>query len=146
MPISGRQISQIFYDRQMTQFSNYLFQLRRSRQLLQKQLAYDSALDPSYLASLERGRRDPPRADVLDRILSALNATGIERKKLKNAAAMAGLIGAIKDFEAAFEGIETLIHVAEAIPTLSKQELAALETLVAGLLKGNRAPMEENIM
>lgn len=146
MPISGRQISRIFYDRQMTQFSNYLFQLRRSRHLLQKQLAYDSALDPSYLASLERGRRDPPRADVLDRILSALNATGTERKKLKNAAAMAGLIGAIKDFETAFDGIETLIHVAEAIPTLSKQELAALETLIAGLLKGNRAPMEENIM
>jgi transcriptional regulator with XRE-family HTH domain len=129
----------------MTQFSNYLFQLRRSRHLLQKQLAFDAALDPSYLASLETGRRDPPRPDVLERILKALSATGIERKKLKNAAAMAGLIGAIQNFQTDFEWIETLVHLAQSMPTFSSKELVALETLVDGL-SGNRAPIEENIM
>ena len=57
-----------------TTFGENLFQLRRKRKKLQKAVAYAAGLDPSYVASLENGRRDPPRREILDKLCDALAA------------------------------------------------------------------------
>ncbi len=129
----------------MIEFSEYLFQLRRNRQLLRKQVAYAASIDPSYLAALERGRRDPPNPKILARILDALNASEHERCTLKNAAAFAKLLGAIRVLGSDLPGTETLIRLARTIPGLKAQELIALETLVAGLNRTGSS-LEEHIM
>ena len=66
----------------MTPFGNYLEHLRRSRGLLQKQLAYYIEVNPCYVSSLEKGKKGPPTKKILEKITKVLNLTFQEQQKL----------------------------------------------------------------
>lgn len=66
----------------MMPFGNYLEHLRRSRGLLQKQLAYYIGVNPCYVSSLEKGKKGPPTKKILEKITKVLNLTFQEQQKL----------------------------------------------------------------
>ncbi|EGW23117.1 helix-turn-helix domain-containing protein [Methylobacter tundripaludum] len=57
----------------MTPFGLFLENIRRSRQLQQKQLAADLGVQACYISSLEKGRKAPPSKKVLERLIAALD-------------------------------------------------------------------------
>ncbi len=116
-------------------FGDRLFALRRSRRLLQKQVAHSSGIDPSYLAGLEHGRRAPPRTAVLNRILDVLMANDSERAELTQAAALSKLLRVMQEDAIVIPGTRTLTRLALAIPTLTEEELDALNTLIDGICR-----------
>ena len=124
-------------------FGETLFQLRRSRKLLQKVVASNAGLDQSYFASLEKGRRDAPRLAVIERILDGVSATEAERSELKRAAALSRLIGILEASAGEIAGAEALISFAVAIPAMDATELDAIETIIGGFhRRHHRALME----
>jgi HTH-type transcriptional regulator, competence development regulator len=66
----------------MTPFALYLEQLRRSRNLQQKQMAVRLGINPSYLSSLEKGRKSPPSLAVLNTLISSLKLSRHEQDEL----------------------------------------------------------------
>jgi len=72
-------------------FAEQLVLMRRRSGQRQKTVAARCGLDPSYLASLENGRRNPPGPALLSKILDALDATSDDRRVLKNLAFCHGL-------------------------------------------------------
>jgi transcriptional regulator with XRE-family HTH domain len=120
-----------------------LFELRRSRRLLQKQVAFSSGIDPSYLAGLERGHRNPPKASVLNRILVALDASESERAEVERAATIVKVLRTMQDDDAGIPGARTLARLALALPELSENELEALETLIDGICRRKMQGQEE---
>jgi transcriptional regulator with XRE-family HTH domain len=127
-------------------FGDTLFRLRRARRLMQKVVAGKAGVDQSYLASLEKGRRDPPRQEVIERILEGLNATEAERTELKRAAALSRLIAVVEDFPAEFIGADALLRFAVAIPAMNASELEAIETIVDGFHRRFRQIPTEGAM
>lgn len=79
----------------MQTFGMRLEMLRTARGLRAKQLAERIDLDPSYIAQIERGRRDPPRQQVIDRMAVALDLTAEEAAQLSYAAGNERLLRAI---------------------------------------------------
>ena len=67
----------------MTPFSMLLSDLCRSRQVLQKQLAQQLNVDPSYLSALTSGRKGVPSDAILRRLEEALDLTDVERQTLQ---------------------------------------------------------------
>lgn len=57
----------------MTPFGLFLENIRRSRQLQQKQLAADLGVQACYISSLEKGRKAPPSKKILERLISAMD-------------------------------------------------------------------------
>ncbi|RQM53462.1 XRE family transcriptional regulator [Aeromonas caviae] len=66
----------------MTPFGIYLENLRRSRRIQQKQLADLMGINPCYVSTLERGRKGPPSAEVLNRLIKNLNLSRDEQEGL----------------------------------------------------------------
>jgi transcriptional regulator with XRE-family HTH domain len=56
----------------MTPFGLFLENIRRSRQLRQKQLAVDLGINASYISALEKGRKEPPSKQILERLITTL--------------------------------------------------------------------------
>lgn len=117
----------------MNYFGEYLFSLRRKRKLLQKQIALGAGFDPSYLTSLERGRRDPPRGRILEQLLKALEVTECERRGLMQAAALSRLAKTLQAQEQDLPGATQLLRLAMLMPELRTEEVASLVTLAEGL-------------
>ena len=114
-------------------FGEQLFGLRRRKKMLQKQVALGSGIDPSYLAALENGRRNPPRIQVVEQLLDAIDASPRERESLHQAAALARLIRVVARQEEILPGVTVALRMLEVAPVLSEEELTALDTLVVGL-------------
>lgn len=119
----------------MSLFGDRLFVLRRRRRLLQKQVAREAGLDPSYLAGMERGRREAPAGNVFERLIRALNANEAERQWLLHALAVSRLERLVTQGPYAIEGGEVLVRIAERLPVLEAQELQLLESFVQLLVK-----------
>lgn len=66
----------------MTPFGNYLEHLRRSRGLIQKQLAHYMGIDPCYVSALEKGKKGPPSNKILEKLIKSLELTQQEQEKL----------------------------------------------------------------
>lgn len=128
----------------MSLFGDRLFALRRRRRLLQKQVAYDAGIDPSYLAGMERGRKDAPASQVFERLLRALDASLEEREWLRHALAVSRLDRLTSSGPYAIEGAEVLVRVAEQLPRIEPQQMQLLAAFVDLLAKANRK--EEPIM
>lgn len=122
----------------MSLFGDRLFLLRRRRRLLQKQVALEAGLDPSYLGGMERGRREPPAGKVFERIARALNASESERAWLHQALAVSRLERLVTQGPFAIEGGEVLVKLAEQLPALETQEVQLLEAFVQLLAKAAR--------
>lgn len=69
-------------------FSEHLRALRFVHRLSQKAVAIDAGLDGSYLSSLERGRRGAPRAQMVERLASAIGLNAEEKAQLHHVAAV----------------------------------------------------------
>jgi transcriptional regulator with XRE-family HTH domain len=67
-------------------FAECLTVIRRRSGLRQKTVAHRCGMDPSYLASLETGRRNPPSSKVLARLLDSIEASPQDRAQLNRLA------------------------------------------------------------
>lgn len=110
-----------------------MFWIRRRKKLLQKQLALECGLDPSYVAALENGRRIPPRKPVVEKIIKALGATPVERDRLLASADISRLSRMIERQGKDVRGANLAIMLLELTYDLSEDELVALETFLNGL-------------
>jgi WD40 repeat protein/transcriptional regulator with XRE-family HTH domain len=70
----------------MKSFSEALEELRRSRQMSKKDLAYKANLTPSYISQLTRGERTTPSEEVVNSLSEALNLDKESRLSLLKAA------------------------------------------------------------
>lgn len=103
-----------------------LIAARQLATLRQKEVALEAGLDQSYVCALERGRRQVPRADVLDALCRGLNLSDEECRELIWAAAHDRVLAALSG-----EGLVShaaLVSAAlRAAHYLGASELAGLE-------------------
>lgn len=116
--------------------------LRFKRKLLQKQVAFTSGIDASYLAAIEHGRRRPPPDQVIERLLKAMNATERERKKVRQAAVLDRLLPIIEAAEGDIRGASITGRFLQSLPNLTDQQLDAIDSVIRAMLPTN----EENAM
>lgn len=114
-------------------FGDLLFQHRRTRTLLQKQVALEAGIDPSYLASLENGRRSPPEKNTLQAIIKALALTPDETTELTRQANSEKAARYLQANHEDMPGIDSLVQLALALPSLSQREISMIETLIETL-------------
>jgi transcriptional regulator with XRE-family HTH domain len=63
-----------------TDFSRFLKEKRRQREITVREMAELSGVSPGYYSDIESGRRNPPDREILDRIIAALKVPGEDRK------------------------------------------------------------------
>lgn len=78
--------SEMYNDVAPDSFANLLHFARRRSGVSQKDAAFASGMDRSYLAALENGRRSPPGLAALHRLLDAIRAPQAERARIIYAA------------------------------------------------------------
>ena len=71
----------------MSPFSVVIKKFRRSRGLKQNELASRLGYEPSYISSLERSEKGPPRQDFIQRLIHGLSLTEDEQAELTKALA-----------------------------------------------------------
>jgi len=76
----------------MTPFGHYLETVRRARDMQQTELANLLGIDPSYISAIERGKKGPPSADILQRIKTVMSLSDIESKELDFAVKQSGRV------------------------------------------------------
>ena len=119
----------------MQTFGQYLTSLRQSRRLRQIDLARLAIVDDSYIASLERDRRVPPRTDSLKKLLVALKATHEETIILERTARVSRLVHFLNSNHQDTEGVDLLLQIAKSIPNLVRSnKLLALEEEVTAFI------------
>lgn len=94
-----------------------------------------AGLDPSYVAGLENGRRDPPRQEILDRLCEALALKPIERDRLQRAALASRLKKVWSETSGAPGLANLLAKLAMALPVLNAAERTAIKTLVGACMR-----------
>jgi transcriptional regulator with XRE-family HTH domain len=124
-------------------FGSLVFHSRVRKCLSQKTIAYKAGIDPSYLASVERGRRPPPRRQVVEKILAALGMSSAEHALAIEAAAIDRLEPAIRDSEQDIPGAAVLVRLCNALPYLSNAKLGVLSDVIGVLAE---QPPLENTM
>lgn len=114
-------------------FGTVVFHCRVRKHLPQKTIAGRAGIDSSYLASIERGRRPPPRREIVDRILTALGMSDAEKAAAIAAAALDRLEPAIRDAEGDLPGAAVLARLCSALPHLSQSKLEVLADVISVL-------------
>jgi transcriptional regulator with XRE-family HTH domain len=109
-------------------FAECLLLTRRRSGQKQKTVAYRSGVDPSYLASLETARRNPPSPDVLARILDALDASQDDRRRLEQLALSYRLQNQLSP-----QVPPDMVELLYAISTLSAEQLKATRAFLRHL-------------
>lgn len=123
-------------------FGKYLKDLRKKRGLSQKQVAAAAMLDQSYLSAVERGRRSPPRDDILERLILAVNATAKEKERLQIGRALARLgmaTNGLSDKQS--EALAVLIRDVQALSEEELKAIQALLTVMHNIKRQTEAPM-----
>lgn len=113
-------------------FGMHLAKLRRKNKLKQKQVAYEAAMDPSYVAALENGRRFPPRKSLMTSLARAVKANEQEEVELLRAAMLSEIARGVEEYAENFAGAELAMEILELSSVLSPNEIQALSTLVEG--------------
>ena len=116
-----------------SRFGSFIFQTRIRKRISQKSIALSVGIDPSYLASVERGRRPPPTKAVVSKILSALKMSPADQVLALEAAALDRLVLAIQGIERDIRGTEALMTLCDALPYLSEAKLSVLSALIQTL-------------
>jgi transcriptional regulator with XRE-family HTH domain len=114
-------------------FGNCISHLRKLRGKSQKWLALEAGLDASYLAALERGRRSPPRDEILQRLMTALSVNGAERLEIQRALGLSRAVNAFHCMDVEYR--QCLMQVATAMRFCTVRELQAIEVVVQNLRK-----------
>jgi transcriptional regulator with XRE-family HTH domain len=65
---------------QETNFSRFLKEKRRLREITVREMAELSGVSTGYYGDFESGRRNPPEREILDRMLAVLNVSDEDRK------------------------------------------------------------------
>ncbi|MDT6997666.1 helix-turn-helix transcriptional regulator [Burkholderia cenocepacia] len=110
-------------------FADYLTAIRRRSGQRQKTVAHRSGMDPSYLASLETGRRNPPSSEVMNRLLDAIGASAEERRQLHRLAFAHGLQSYVHH-RAPPDWPEEGSEILAAVPMLSATQLRCLSSIL----------------
>lgn len=126
-----------------SRFGTVVFHSRVRKNLPQKTIAGRAGIDSSYLASIERGRRPPPRRQIVDRILAALGMSDAERATAIAAAALDRLEPAIREAEEDIPGVAVLARLCSALPHLSQSKLTVLIDVINVLAD---QPLREVVM
>lgn len=113
-----------------SRFAELLFDYRRRRKLLQKQVALEAGIAPSYLAGLENGRRTPPEKKTLAALINALALTPPEARRLAAEAASERAAHFLQNSHEALPGLDCLVQLARALPSLNPREIATLESMI----------------
>lgn len=124
-------------------FGTVVFHSRVRKHLPQKTIAGRAGIDSSYLASIERGRRPPPRRQIVDRIVAALEMSDAEKSKAIAAAALDRLEPAILEAEEDIPGAAVLARLCSVLPYLSQSKLAVLTDVINVLAE---QPLREESM
>lgn len=66
----------------MTPIAVYLQDLRRSRQMRQKEMAFLLEIDVTYLSAIENGRKSPPKIVFFERLAAKLDLNNDEARQL----------------------------------------------------------------
>ncbi|MFP3604650.1 helix-turn-helix domain-containing protein [Paraburkholderia sp. SIMBA_053] len=122
-------------------FAECLLLIRRRSGQKQKTVAYRSGVDPSYLASLETARRQPPSPDVLARILDALDASQEDRRLLQQLALSRRLKTQLSQ-----QVPPDMADLLCAITTLSTDQLKATRAFLRHLTASERTIEQEATM
>lgn len=69
-----------------TEFSVMLKSIRTSQGYKQFEYAKILGCEPSYLSALERGKKDPPKPDKLEKLIQRMNLSAEQAQNLRNAA------------------------------------------------------------
>ena len=113
-------------------FGIQLAKIRRKNKLRQKQVAYEAAMDPSYIAALENGRRFPPRKSLMTNLARAIKANEQDELELLRTAMLSEIARGIEEYAKNFPGAELAMEILELSSVLSINEIQALATLVEG--------------
>ncbi len=126
-----------------SRFGSLISQARLRKRIPQKVVALNAGIDPSYLASVERGRRPPPRRELVNKIISSLHLSAADRARALEAAAIDRLMPAIHALEQDVRGAGTLERFCIALPYLNENQLDALGALIDAIAPN---PEKENAM
>lgn len=113
-----------------SRFGSLIFQARIRKRISQKFVANTAGIDASYLASVERGRRPPPRKHIANKVLAALGVSPADQSIMLEAAALDRLMPAIQDVEQDIRGAATLASLCNALPHLNEAKLSVLSALI----------------
>lgn len=113
-----------------SRFGSLIFQARIRKRISQKSVALTAGIDASYLASVERGRRPPPRKKIARKVLAALALSPADEAIALEAAALDRLMPAIQDAEQDIRGAATLASLCNALPHLNEEKLSVLSVLI----------------
>jgi transcriptional regulator with XRE-family HTH domain len=70
----------------VTPFADFVHRYCQSRHLRQKELAYQTGVDASYLSALVSGRKGAPSEGLIKKMRENLELTDVERRDLEEAA------------------------------------------------------------
>ena len=113
-------------------FGRNLGDLRRKYGLLQKQVASKSGYAPSYIAALEGGRRPPPPAVTLRKIINAMGASEEDEGRLIRASKLTEIARVMANYANDFPGAAAAISLLEVSFEMTSVEIDALRILVEG--------------
>jgi transcriptional regulator with XRE-family HTH domain len=113
-----------------SRFGSLIAQARLRKRIPQKLVALAAGIDPSYLAAVERGRRPPPKSELVNKVLAALQLSAPDRVTFIEAAALDRLMPAIQALEQDVRGAGTLERLCSALPYLTEAQLEALGALI----------------
>lgn len=114
-------------------FANAIISTRKRRHLLQKQVAYGAGIDPSYLAAIECGRRAPPAAETLTRLVNALGATPAEELEIRRCAALGRISRAIRQNAKGLPNAGLLEMLVRSVPYLDPGSANAICSILTAL-------------
>lgn len=111
-------------------FGECLRKLRRKKKLSQKAISILAAMDQSYVAGVEAGRRPLPRERQLIRFLDALRATKEEELALRESLSLSKIEDAAREIG---PNGNALVALATKLKNLDEKEMRIIEDMVSAL-------------
>lgn len=88
-----------------SRFGFLIAQARLRKRIQQKMVALTAGIDPSYLAAVERGRRPPPKRELVNKVVAALQLSAVDWATALEAAALDRVMPAIFALEQDVRGV-----------------------------------------
>ena len=118
----------------MTPFGLHLQELRRRRNITQKQMAEAIGVSPAYLSALEHGQRGKPSWAMLQRIVGFLNVIWDEAEKLQELAALSNPKVTIDTIKLSAQATQTVNLLDRHIRDFSDQDFRSLEAEIKKII------------
>jgi transcriptional regulator with XRE-family HTH domain len=114
-----------------TEFGILIAKIRNQHQLKQKQVAFDAGVDSSYIAALERGRRNPPPEKTLQRLIGGLQASVTEQLLIQKSAAIFRVSKVIREHSQVLPNAQLILNFTQRIPELDPPAIHAISAVIA---------------